>query len=1613
MYGGGAISNDVFRGSSFEPGDFAWQAITSSSSSLSTSSYNLSVPYAEYNALEALYSSAHGKNWIWLLRQAGIPWDFSGQSDPCLNEWQGVICECQTTGPFVASSYAAMSGAGDRLFGSKSSSLSWIYNDGNNSSIANSSCTVIALHLPAHNITGPIPLEIGNLSNVQTVIFERNHITSPLPYTLPLLRNLTYLDLAQNHLWEVFPTWLCTLPVIQTLDLHDNFIRGNLSMECYNMTTLVDFNVASNFLDGTISDAIRNLALLRSFEIGSNLFSGTLPPAIQHMTNLSNLGFQLTSFDSDFPLWICNMTWLTGLQFGYNNYNGTFPSEIGNLKNLLSLRFDSNYYSGPFPEVLLTLTQLETLDMQFNLFTSTIPESISALRNLSVFYISGNLFDGSFPCAAINQLTNMSIFGARNMLVNGTLDGCFDALSNITYIEIDNNMVSGNLPQLSRSLISIIAYNNALTGPLPNVYPGEISTLHIRFYSVGNNYLSGTLPVELVISPLMSYLAVNDNFLNGSIDNLLPLSHSGLAQLFLENNLFTGTIPTVLANYSNLVEISLSGNYLTGTFPAVFNNLSYLAVLLIANNQLTGNLYNLYNPHTQPYVKDIDVSRNFFTGTIPGHFFHLPELTSFSAFSNCLHGTLPEDICQATALNSLVLDGVSTAHRCRRQIFPGSSSLKAFILDRSLGGTIPACIPSMPKLRTLQLAGNGLTGSLPPNMTVCQQLRDLTLSHNSLTGSIPSVLQLKFFPILDLSYNRFSGTLNSDFVSLTDVNTISLRDNRLSGNIPAAFKSTQHINVLEGNMFDCDASRSTLPENDPSRAIYICGSDELNNSVYSWCGVVGFVLVLCLYGVWSLYYNGKQHISGLFVSLRRLLASYTSLPDYISSSAPAEQQRSLSTLFSFYAYLRKLFLVLSLVLVIVLIPTHSSLTHTAHTYENQYGWSVSGVFLQGIVPSVVMLCLMGLFALVFVASVQYFVDRNGDFIKNSLASHREATVGNEMPKHSGDNSIRTGLWGKYGLLVFINLVAMACVDSSYIYIFLNFNASIVAATQIGMALVKIVWNEFVLWNLVAYMHVYSEAAGLDGINVFSLRWQLMSLYEYSMQDAWFVLVTTLLNNTVVPSVAIAFISSNCFYNAIIAAPIVTDSYYIYRCILYIVADSLSRPICAELKPTRLDISYDVPFQYSYQCASTIYINYIPVYVFMFVGVGLLLPLAKVCIHNYYHHYLQAKSGSHSSWQTWLRHMLPHLYTAPHIMFLPAAHQLDDAVMTKVMLPILMIAPTNVEQPGPMATQQQLEISPVDESLSRQSLPAEKHRSSRLSMCDVSIEEVRRSMQKQGGQHFEHQNHVSPLHPQSYKNNETSKSTSSTTTTVYRPPMLFQQEKVVVQIVNYLAILLCFGTVYPPLAAIACVSFAVQSWGNQYLLVSLLSRCWNIQQQQQQQQQQHTAALDTSSVAAQDVVGFYVEMLARQCRDVVPLFASLVSYVLPFFSLLVGYLIFDTAGYTGGWSQGLWCWVLFAAWPVAIIVLVCWFVNNVTGDLAKPKEAEESEAKVTSTTMSPITATVAGQEDGGLERHSNFGSTSRTPSGWLVAGPLRSLSRPSLPHHAGRLESKTLEQMDEL
>ena len=57
----------------------------------------------------------------------------------------------------------------------------------------------------------------------------------------------------------------------------------------------------------------------------------------------------------------------------------------------------------------------------------------------------------------------------------------------------------------------------------------------------------------------------------------------------------------------------------------------------------------------------LDVSNNLFSGSIPPLLFaNNSDILTFCAVNNCLDTVLPETLCQATALESLILDGMGS-----------------------------------------------------------------------------------------------------------------------------------------------------------------------------------------------------------------------------------------------------------------------------------------------------------------------------------------------------------------------------------------------------------------------------------------------------------------------------------------------------------------------------------------------------------------------------------------------------------------------------------------------------------------------------------------------------------------------------------------------------------------------------------------------------------------------------------------------------------------------------------------------------------------------------------------------------------------------------------------
>jgi hypothetical protein len=85
--------------------------------------HSFSLPYSEYEALQALYNSTDGLYWAWVepYSQHGYPWDFTVTENPCdpSHRWQGLNC---TSDCNIASCHIeAVSLISHNLFGNISS----------------------------------------------------------------------------------------------------------------------------------------------------------------------------------------------------------------------------------------------------------------------------------------------------------------------------------------------------------------------------------------------------------------------------------------------------------------------------------------------------------------------------------------------------------------------------------------------------------------------------------------------------------------------------------------------------------------------------------------------------------------------------------------------------------------------------------------------------------------------------------------------------------------------------------------------------------------------------------------------------------------------------------------------------------------------------------------------------------------------------------------------------------------------------------------------------------------------------------------------------------------------------------------------------------------------------------------------------------------------------------------------------------------------------------------------------------------------------------------------------------------------------------------------------
>lgn len=94
--------------------------------------------------------------------------------------------------------------------------------------------------------------------------------------------------------------------------------------------------------------------------------------------------------------------------------------------------------------------------------------------------------------------------------------------------------------------------------------------------------------------------------------------------LFLQNNEFSGTVPSSWMNMNLLLELDLSNNYMTGLIPSWICNVQYATSIRFQENLFIGHIPSGW-PTNSMSLTELLLNDNILSGSIPkelGKFLH-------------------------------------------------------------------------------------------------------------------------------------------------------------------------------------------------------------------------------------------------------------------------------------------------------------------------------------------------------------------------------------------------------------------------------------------------------------------------------------------------------------------------------------------------------------------------------------------------------------------------------------------------------------------------------------------------------------------------------------------------------------------------------------------------------------------------------------------------------------------------------------------------------------------------------------------------------------------------------------------------------------------------------
>ena len=408
------------------------------------------------------------------------------------------------------------------------------------------------------------------------------------------ITNTTWLGRINEGLTGEIPSEIGQLTNLVTLKLHYNELTGSIPPEIGNLTSLVKLDLRYNNLSGSIPTEVWSLISLKELGIQKNQFSGTIPSAIGNLTELTHLYLYGNQFTGSIPAEIGNLINVWKLHLNNNQFTGLIPETICNIDmsfyNPYSFDISGNQLLPPYPDCVAEFVGYQySEDCASNYLFDGICTEQSDLDVLQKF------IDNS------SETINMEMDDNNNGIIEpielGTqhwwdgrlteLNCNYDLANEFTFSDLG---LSGEIPQEIGTLDSLEFLwleDNQLTGPIPSEI-GNLSKL--KYLIMHYNQLSDSIPSEIGNLSNLEILKLDNNQLTGYIPESicdLTLEFNGWNNLFGE-------------------DFAVYNNQLCPPYPDCVD--AYVGLQNTTNCELASDTFNpipldysLYDPYPNPF----------------------------------------------------------------------------------------------------------------------------------------------------------------------------------------------------------------------------------------------------------------------------------------------------------------------------------------------------------------------------------------------------------------------------------------------------------------------------------------------------------------------------------------------------------------------------------------------------------------------------------------------------------------------------------------------------------------------------------------------------------------------------------------------------------------------------------------------------------------------------------------------------------------------------------------------------------------------------------------------------------------------------------------------------